>query len=70
MQEPPTQEPRTLKRQVELNLKGTGDTERVWESIPERHRRQIVERYARLIGSAAKSESSAVKMEEVEDDES
>jgi hypothetical protein len=56
-----------LKRQVELHLSDTREVDGIWESIPDRWRQQVVACYARLIGNAAKAESSLpVKKEKVE----
>ncbi len=58
-----------LKRQVELNLADTSEIDRLWERIPDRWRQQVVACYARLIGSAAKAESTlGVKKEKVDDE--
>jgi len=60
-----------LKRQVELNLTGNSDADRIWGSIPERWRRQVVECYARWIGAMAKAECDRlVDKEHSKDDES
>jgi len=60
-----------LKQQVDLNFTGTADTHRIWGSIPKRCQQQIVQDYARLIGSLAKSQCVALEhTEEVDDDDS
>lgn len=60
-----------LKRQVELNLSGNSDADRIWDSIPERCRRQIVECYARWIGVMAKGDCDRpMDKEHSNDDES
>lgn len=60
-----------LKRQVELNLTGPSDADRIWGSIPERWRRQVVESYARWIGAMVKGECDRpMDKERNNDDES
>ena len=58
-----------LKRQVELNLTGNSDADRIWGSIPERCRCQIVECYARWIGAMVKGECDRPMDKERNDDE-
>ena len=62
------QEPLMLKRQIELKLMDNWDAVRIWNTIPDRCRQQVVEFYARLIGNAAKAESTThIGKENVED---
>ena len=62
------EEPLMLKRQVELDFFDRSEAIRIWQTIPERCRRQVVEGYARAIGDAAKDHARArTEQEERED---
>ncbi len=62
------QEPLMLKPQLTLNLNGSHKESRLWDSIPERCRQQVIEHLARLIGNAARGESKTGALEENNDE--
>jgi len=45
-----------LKRQLSLNLNASLEANRLWRTIPDRCRQQVIEHYARLMGVAVKHE--------------
>ena len=58
------QEPLMLKTQLTLNLNGSHEANRLWDSIPARCREQVTQHLARLIGSAVRVETKTGATEE------